>query len=230
LEPDDVLGLLGCGYAPTALTDGGHRPAPPPARSSLKDVRRPADNHQVERRRPDGPQARARTSSLLGVALACLALAGPALGVASRHRATRASALDDAIVSQVNAVRARAGLRPLRENAELATAARAHSSEMASLGYFSHESANGESMASRVRDSYPATSRWTVGENLLWSSPRIGGRRAVDLWMASPEHRSIMLTAGWHDVGCAAVHRQTAPGIFAGLPVTVVTCDFGVRS
>jgi hypothetical protein len=39
-----------------------------------------------------------------------------------------------------------------------------------------------------------------------------------------------MLTAGWHDVGCAAVHRQTAPGIFAGLSVTVVTCDFGVRS
>lgn len=85
-------------------------------------------------------------------------------------------------------------------------------------------------MASRVRDSYPATSRWAVGENLLWSSPRIGSRRAVGLWMASPEHRSIMLTAGWHDVGCAAVHRHTAPGVFAGLPVTVVTCDFGVRS
>jgi hypothetical protein len=48
--------------------------------------------------------------------------------------------------------------------------------------------------------------------------------------MASPEHRSIMLTAGWHDIGCAAVHRHTAPGVFAGLPVTVVTCDFGVRS
>ncbi len=69
-----------------------------------------------------------------------------------------------------------------------------------------------------------------VGENLLWSSPGVGGARAVSLWMASPEHRAIILTAGWKDVGCAAVHNDSAPGVFDDLPVTVVTCDFGVRS
>jgi uncharacterized protein YkwD len=114
-------------------------------------------------------------------------------------------------------------------NAELVAAARAHSFEMASLGYFSHESADGESMASRVRATYTASRRWTVGENLLWSSPRIGGLRAATRWLASPEHRAIILTAGWRDVGCAFVHAGSAPGVFDGLAVTVVTCDFGAR-
>ena len=95
-----------------------------------------------------GPQARARTYSLFGAALACLALAGPAVGKPERARAT---ARDAAIVPQLNVIRAQAGLRPLRLNDELVAAARGHSLEMASLGYFSHDSANGESMASRVR-------------------------------------------------------------------------------
>ena len=101
---------------------------------------------------------------------------------------------------------------------------------MASIGYFSHDSADGTSMASRVRASYDGRNRWSVGENLLWSSPRIGSRRAIRLWMASPEHRAIILTAGWKDIGCAATHSDAAPGVYGSLPVTVVTCDFGVRS
>jgi uncharacterized protein YkwD len=183
----------------------------------------------VQRRRPDGPQAPARTYSLLGVALACLVFAVPA-PLAAGQELSRAGGPNAAIVEQMNAVRAAAGLRPLRINSQLAAAARAHSLEMTNLGYFSHDSADGESMAERVRASYAVRSRWSVGENLLWSSPRIGSLRAVNLWMASPEHRAIILTPGWKDVGCAAVHSGTAPGVYDGLPVTVVTCDFGVRS
>jgi uncharacterized protein YkwD len=129
----------------------------------------------------------------------------------------------------MNVVRAHAGLHPLRLNGELVAAARAHSREMAERGYFSHDSADGASMASRVRGSYVTHGRWTLGENLLWSSPRVGARQAVRRWLASPEHRAIILTAGWTDVGCASVHTNATPGVFDGLPVTVVTCDFGAR-
>ena len=101
---------------------------------------------------------------------------------------------------------------------------------MTTAGYFAHDSADGESMADRVRASYTGGTRWMVGENLLWSSPTVGSGRAVSLWMASPEHRAIILTAGWRDVGCASVHVDAAPGMYDELPVTVVTCDFGVRS
>jgi uncharacterized protein YkwD len=48
--------------------------------------------------------------------------------------------------------------------------------------------------------------------------------------MASPEHRANILTASWRDIGCASVHADAAPGVYDDLPVTVVTCDFGVRS
>lgn len=154
-------------------------------------------------------------------------LASPSLGAPERARAT---ARDAAIIAQMNVIREQAGLRPLRLNDELVAAARDHSLEMTSLGYFSHDSADGEPMARRVRASYAVRGPWTVGENLLWSSPDVGVLRAVRLWMASPEHRAIILTAGWHDVGCASVHIGTAPGVFDGLPVTVVTCDFGTRA
>jgi uncharacterized protein YkwD len=164
---------------------------------------------------------------LLGVALASLVLAVPGLAARGHDRATL---LDGAIVAQMNAVRTQAGLHPLRISGDLVTAARGHSLEMSNLGYFSHASADGGSMADRVRSSYSSSGKWMVGENLLWSSPGVTGARAVSLWMASPEHRANILTPGWKDVGCVSVHNEAAPGAFDDLSVTVVTCDFGVRS
>ncbi len=138
--------------------------------------------------------------------------------------------LDAAILSRMNAVRASYGLRPLRRNGELATAAKRHSLEMARAGYFAHTSANGGSLAGRLRASYTVAGRgWAVGENLLWSSPTVGSLRAMKLWLASPGHRANVLGREWKDVGCAAVHAVDAPGVYGNQPVTVVTCDFGRR-
>jgi uncharacterized protein YkwD len=135
-----------------------------------------------------------------------------------------------AILARMNAARAAHGLRPLRRNPELAVAARHHSLEMARAGYFAHASANGGSFAVRVREWYRVVGRrWAVGENLLWSTPTIGGLQAVDLWLASPGHRANVLGRSWKDVGCAAVHVAAAPGVYGHQPVTVVTCDFGRR-
>lgn len=138
--------------------------------------------------------------------------------------------LDAAILSRMNAVRASHGLHPLRRNAELVAAARQHSREMAKAGYFAHTSANGGSLAGRLRASYAVLGRrWAVGENLLWSTPTIGSAQAVELWLASPDHRANVLGVQWKDVGCAAVHAADAPGVYGDEPVTVVTCDFGLR-
>jgi len=136
--------------------------------------------------------------------------------------------LDAAIMSRMNAIRAASGLRPLRRNGDLAAAARQHSREMARAGYFAHTSANGGSLAGRLRASYTVVGpRWAVGENLLWSSPSVGGAQAVELWLASPGHRANVLGPAWRDVGCAAVHAADAPGVYGDQPVTVITCDFG---
>jgi uncharacterized protein YkwD len=100
---------------------------------------------------------------------------------------------------------------------------------MAQRGFFAHESSDGTPFWRRVERYYSETRYWSVGENLLWSSPDVDPARALRMWMNSPGHRKILLTARWREVGLSAVHVDAGPGVFNGMPVTVVTADFGVR-
>ena len=111
-------------------------------------------------------------------------------------------------------------------------AAGRHSKEMAQRGYFSHDSANGSSFSSRLVRFYPSRGfrSWSVGENLLWASPDVGAARALRLWLNSPPHRANLLTPRWREIGLAAVHASSAPGVYGGRPATVVTADFGART
>jgi uncharacterized protein YkwD len=70
---------------------------------------------------------------------------------------------------------------------------------------------------------------WSVGENLLWSSPSVDASGALSMWFNSPEHRKNMLTPRWREIGLSAVHVSAAPGTYGGREVTIVTADFGVR-
>jgi uncharacterized protein YkwD len=174
---------------------------------------------------------------LRGTRLAALAAIVAALvlapaGSAGRSGVKRVSSLDSALVVQVNAFRVAHGLAPLRVSSFLAAAARAHSTQMARLGYFSHNSANGSPFSSRIATYYPARGyrSWTVGENLLWASPDVGAARALRLWLSSPPHRANLLSARWREVGVAAVHADRAPGVYGNAPTTVVTADFGTRT
>jgi uncharacterized protein YkwD len=101
---------------------------------------------------------------------------------------------------------------------------------MVRRGFFAHESADGSAFWQRVLRYYPRRSgAWSVGENLLWSSPEVDPAGALRMWMNSPPHRKILLTARWREVGLSAVHAPSAPGVFGGRDVTVITADFGVR-
>jgi uncharacterized protein YkwD len=163
-------------------------------------------------------------------AAASLALAVPTLSAAPA-RTLSASALEQDVLAHVNELRRSHGLSPLRLSAPLAAAAGRHSAEMAQRGYFGHDSADGSKFDRRIARFYPLGSHryWSVGENLLWSSPTVDGAGAIRMWMASPEHRKILLAARWHEIGLSAVHVAAAPGAYHGLEVTIVTADFGVR-
>jgi len=147
----------------------------------------------------------------------------------SRHHSTLA-ALESGVLQQLNAIRARHGLVALRANSRLAAAAAQHSREMAADGYFAHNSANGTPFFDRIAQWYTSKGYgfWSVGENLLWSSPDVDSGRALTMWMNSPEHRANILNGAWREIGVAAVHT-VAGGAFGGLPVTIITTDFGVR-
>jgi uncharacterized protein YkwD len=173
--------------------------------------------------------ARLRLTAL--VILVASVLVTGALGQGLTTRARSIEALDAAVLVRLNAIRAEHGLVPLKPDVSLTDAATAHSSQMLADGYFAHESADGTPFWKRlVRYTTQSTNgRWSVGENLLWSSPDVGANRALALWMASPEHERNILTARWRDVGIAAMHADAAPGTYGGRPVTVITTDFGVR-
>src|SRR6185503_15493275 len=120
-------------------------------------------------------------------------------------QAVHARSLEASLLVEINGVRAQHGLRPLRANARLASAAAAHSRAMVERGFFAHESRDGTSFWRRIQRFYAADGYgyWSVGENLLWSSPDVDAAEAVRMWMESPPHRRNLLTARWREVGLA---------------------------
>ena len=160
-------------------------------------------------------------------------LAAPAGAHAERSgQAVRTDAvLATQVLTDVNRLRRSRGLVSLRFSTKLAAAATQHSQEMARLGYFSHDSANGAAFWLRLERYYGSKGRryWSVGENLLWSSPDTDAAGALRMWMGSPEHRANLLKGEWREIGLSAVHVPSAPGAFGGHEVTIVTADFGVR-
>jgi uncharacterized protein YkwD len=141
------------------------------------------------------------------------------------------SALEAAVLANVNQIRASHGLRALRLSNRLSAAADQQSEAMGAKGFFSHNSKDGTAFWKRIRRYYTDRNYryWSVGENLLWSSPDLDATKALDMWMKSPEHRANLLNKNWREIGLSAVHFQAAPGAFQGLDVTIVTADFGVR-
>jgi uncharacterized protein YkwD len=168
------------------------------------------------------------------VALALLSVGAAGASAAGTPVRTIASAnqLESQVLGELNAVRRRHGLVPLRLSRPLSAAADAHSRAMGRFGFFSHDSRDGSEFWARVKRWYgPDGYRtWSVGENLLWSSGRLSAAAALKLWMSSPGHRKNILTARWREVGLSAVSVAAAPGVFGGRDVVIVTSDFGVRS
>jgi uncharacterized protein YkwD len=172
-------------------------------------------------------------AAALVAALAALAVPVAASPATSHNHIARGSlsSLESGVLQQINTIRRRHGLQPVRLNTELTAAAVSHSREMGSIGYFEHESRDGTAFWKRIKRWYGSSGYglWSVGENLLWSSPDVQPDGALDLWMHSPEHRANILTAKWREIGVSAVHVLGAPGTYNGLTVTIITTDFGVR-
>jgi uncharacterized protein YkwD len=169
------------------------------------------------------------------ICFALLAVAAGGILAASATATTRSEtslpALNHEVLTAVNVFRAAHGLGRLRESRALDRSARAHSLEMGRDGYFAHSSADGTAFWRRIRHYYVARnhSHWSVGENLLWSSPSVSAAGAMKMWIASPEHLANLLTPRWREIGISAVRVVHAPGVFGGRRVTIITTDFGDR-
>ncbi|HET7044229.1 MAG TPA: CAP domain-containing protein [Gaiellaceae bacterium] len=146
-----------------------------------------------------------------------LALLAGALALPVGAGASSLTSAESSLLAQINRVRAAHGLRPLRYDARLARAARAHTQDMARKDYFAHGAFGSRMVRFHVEGPF-------VGENLAWGSGSYGTPRGiVTAWLHSPEHRRNLLHAGFRRVGVAEVDASSFQGAD---DARVVTADF----
>src|SRR4030095_3047254 len=110
----------------------------------------------------------------------------------------------------VNKERVKNGLKPLKNDPELAIVARAHSKDMFAKGYFAHESPDGKSPFDRMRDAKIEFSK--AGENLALAQTLEIAH--INL-MNSPGHRANILQPAFGRLGIGIVD-----GGFYGLMIS----------
>jgi uncharacterized protein YkwD len=153
-----------------------------------------------------------KTRQLFIVFAAVLLLLAPAATASARGL----TGAESSLLQAMNGARASHGLARLSVDYRLSRTARSHSADMLQHQYFAHGA-----FASRVRASGAAGPMF--GENLAWGPASASW--VVSQWLASPEHRSILLRPGFRRVGIGAF-RGTFSGMAGAL---VVTADFAGR-
>ena len=129
-----------------------------------------------------------------------------------------AAVIGSTLVELANAGRARAGLVPLVANQRLQEAAQLKANDMATKGYFAHDSPDGHDpwhwfSQAGYRFSY-------AGENLAVYFTDSADVNAA--WMKSPEHRANILNDHFTEIGIA-----TAVGTYNGYQTIFVVQEFG---
>ena len=109
----------------------------------------------------------------------------------------------ETVLSAVNAARAKAGCQPLRMNARLTAAAKAHARAMAEQNFFGHAGKDGSKFSSRIkRQGY---SYRTAAENI--AAGHRTATQAVQGWLNSAGHRRNMLNCRMTETGIAVVYQ-----------------------
>jgi uncharacterized protein YkwD len=110
----------------------------------------------------------------------------------------------EALLCEMDRVRADGDARQLRPDARLDLAAARHATDMYERRYFSHVSPGGGDLADRAGRAGYALRRcsWRVGEVLAWGvGARSTAAGTVRAWMDSPEHRRILISRRYRELG-----------------------------
>jgi uncharacterized protein YkwD len=133
-----------------------------------------------------------------------------------------------AITCLINRSRHKHGLRRLRASAPLATAAQQHSDAMASQNFFSHEGDGTPASRAQGAGYAVGASAWGLGENLEWASGKAASPRGIVRgWMRSAEHRTVMFTRRFRQVGIGVSYGSPLSPDVAN--AAIFTADFGFQ-
>jgi uncharacterized protein YkwD/LysM repeat protein len=110
------------------------------------------------------------------------------------------------VYNRVNAIRAEVGLPPYRLDPILSAAAQAHSEWGASVGYFSHDGANGSRPTDRaVAAGYGDYGAIRISENIYWGGSATPAS-AVAWWRNSSIHYAGMTSTNYTDIGVGVAY------------------------
>jgi uncharacterized protein YkwD len=113
--------------------------------------------------------------------------------------------VESQVIALVNTERANAGCAALTADSRLTTAARGHSSDMASRGYFDHNTLEGVTVGTRVTN---AGYRWSaVGENIAWGQAT--ATAVMKDWMNSPGHKANILNCSFKNIGVGMAYNSS---------------------
>ena len=134
-----------------------------------------------------------------------------ALGAGARHAA---------VICEVNRVRRRHGLAPVKADPRLSRMARGFARSMVARRFFSHVGPGGSTLHARLRAAgYHGRA---AGEVLAWGQGRLASpRAAVRSWLHSPPHRRVVL-GRYDEIGVGV-----ADGVPSGGPGTTYAADLG---
>lgn len=135
---------------------------------------------------------------------AAKATSAPCRDTNLKPSAANAARVDAATLCLIDRERKSRQLRPLRPNGELRTLATSQVDHMVSWNYFADDRPPGLTPLSLLAATrYPAhAKRVSVGQNIGWGTgPYATPASMVAGWMASPEHREIILTGEYRDAG-----------------------------
>ena len=110
-------------------------------------------------------------------------------------------------------------MRVIGDDPRLAVAAQRHANDMLKNGVDGHIGSDGSSPQARIADAGYTRTGYT-GEIVYWGTGSAATpSAALDLWMESPAHRSIILNCAFTAGGFATAwdgNKMTAVGDFAG--------------
>jgi uncharacterized protein YkwD len=173
--------------------------------------------------------AAAATLLLVGLCADASAQAG-CPGDGAQPSAASASSAAQALLCDINALRAQRGLRPLRWDWRLQAAAQRLADDMAARHYASHVTPEGVGLPARVQPTgyTRKASRWALTENLGWGTNVFSTPASmVEGWMDSTPHRRNLLDPSMRDVGIGAAMGAITPGGEVG---AIFVADFGARA
>ena len=135
-----------------------------------------------------------------------------------------------ALLCAVDAERTARGLSAVGENGQLTRAAQGHADDMVARRFFQHVTPGGSTLGDRVNATGYIERRrdWELGEAIAWAQqPLDTPDTLVRAWLASPEHRAIILDRRFRDLGIGVT-----PGLTDGSanPGATAVLDFGFRT